>query len=46
MPRVLNQAADAAVKAKETIIAVVYRGLVPRLGMPRPSARAPTAYVA
>jgi transposase len=30
--RVLNQAANAAVKAKGTIFAVVYRRLVPRLG--------------
>ena len=29
---VLNQAANAAVKAKGTIFAVVYRRLVPRLG--------------
>ena len=32
MRRVLNQAANAAVKAKGTIFAVVYRRLVPRLG--------------
>src|SRR3989441_8947289 len=32
MRRVLNQAANAAVKAKGTIFAIVYRGLVPRLG--------------
>lgn len=32
MRRVLNQAADAAVKAKGTIFNVVYRRLVPRLG--------------
>src|SRR5678815_5731540 len=32
MRRVLNQAANAAVKAKGTILAVVYRRLVPRLG--------------
>jgi hypothetical protein len=32
MRRVLNQAANAAVKAKETIFNVVYRRLVPRLG--------------
>ena len=32
MRRVLNQAANAAVKAKETIFAVVYRCIVPRLG--------------
>ena len=32
MRRVLNQAADAAVKAKGTIFAIVYRRLVPRLG--------------
>ena len=30
--RVLNQAANAAVKAKGTIFAIVYRRLVPRLG--------------
>jgi hypothetical protein len=32
MRRVLNQAANAAVKAKGTIFAVVYHRLVPRLG--------------
>ena len=32
MRRVLNQAANAAVKAKGTIFALVYRRLVPRLG--------------
>jgi hypothetical protein len=32
MRRVLNQAANAAVKAKGTIFAVVYRRVVPRLG--------------
>jgi transposase len=32
MRRVLNQAANAAVKAKGTIFAIVYRWLVPRLG--------------
>lgn len=32
MLRVLNQAANAAVKAKGTIFALVYRRLVPRLG--------------
>jgi hypothetical protein len=32
MQRVLNQAANAAVKAKGTIFAIVYRRLVPRLG--------------
>jgi transposase len=32
MRRVLNQAANASVKAKGTIFAVVYRRLVPRLG--------------
>jgi hypothetical protein len=32
MRRVLNQAANAAVKAKGTIFAVVYRRLIPRLG--------------
>ena len=32
MRRVLNQAANAAVKAKGTISAIVYRRLVPRLG--------------
>jgi transposase len=32
MRRVLNQAANAAVKAKGTIFAIVYRRLVPRLG--------------
>ena len=32
MRRVLNQAANAAVKATGTIFAIVYRRLVPRLG--------------
>jgi hypothetical protein len=32
MRRVLNHAANAAVKARGTIFAVVYRRLVPRLG--------------
>lgn len=32
MRRVLNQAANAAVKAQGTIFAVVYRRMVPRLG--------------
>jgi hypothetical protein len=32
MRRILNQAANAAVKAKGTIVAIVYRRLVPRLG--------------
>jgi len=32
MRRILNQAASAAVKAKGTIFAVVYRRIVPRLG--------------
>jgi len=32
MWRVLNQAANAAVTAKGTIFAIVYRRLVPRLG--------------
>jgi transposase len=32
MRRVLNQAANAAVKAKGTIFDIVYRRLVPRLG--------------
>jgi len=32
MRRVLNQAANAAVKAKGTIFAIVYRRLGPRLG--------------
>ena len=32
MRRILNQAANVAVTAKETIFAVVYRRLVPRLG--------------
>ena len=32
MRRVLNQAVNAAVKAKGTILAVVYRRIVPRLG--------------
>ena len=32
MRRVLNQAANPAVKAKGTIFAIVYRRLVPRLG--------------
>ena len=32
MRRLLNQAANAAVKAKGTIFAIVYRRLLPRLG--------------
>jgi hypothetical protein len=32
MRRVLNQAANAAVKAKGTIFSIVYRRIVPRLG--------------
>jgi hypothetical protein len=32
MRRVLNQAANAAVKANGTIFAIMYRRLVPRLG--------------
>ena len=32
MRRLLNQAANAAAKAKSTIFAIVYRRLVPRLG--------------
>jgi hypothetical protein len=32
MRRVLNQAANPAVKAKGTIVSIVYRRLVPRLG--------------
>ena len=32
MRRVLNQAANAAARAKGTIFAIVYRRLVPRLG--------------
>jgi hypothetical protein len=32
MRRILNQAANAAVKAKGSIFAIVYRRLVPRLG--------------
>ena len=32
MRRILNQAANAPVKAKGTIFAVVYRRIVPRLG--------------
>jgi hypothetical protein len=32
MRRVLNQAANAAVKANRTVLAVAYRRLVPRLG--------------
>jgi transposase len=45
MQRVLNQAANAAVKAKGTIFAVVYRRLVPRLGTPKPSVPSPTGSV-
>jgi hypothetical protein len=36
MRRVLNQAANAAVKAKGTIFAIVYRRLVPRVGHAQP----------
>ena len=42
MRRVLNQAANAAVKAKGTIFAVVYRRLSPALAMRRPLALSPT----
>jgi hypothetical protein len=38
MRRVLNQAANAAVQAKGTIFATVYRRLVSRLGHRKPSA--------
>src|ERR1700740_2588618 len=34
MRRILNQAANAAVKAKGTIFEVIYRRMVPRLGHP------------
>jgi hypothetical protein len=39
MRRVLNQAANAAVKAKGTIFAIVYRHLIPRLGHAQAIAR-------
>jgi hypothetical protein len=42
MRRILNQAANAAVKAKGTIFALVYRRLVPRLGHAQRSAQSPT----
>jgi hypothetical protein len=45
MRRVLNQAANAAVKAKGTIFAVVYRRIVPGLGHAQRSARSPTGCV-
>jgi transposase len=45
MRRVLNQAANAAVKAKGTIFAVVYRRIVHASDTPRQSARSPTGCV-
>jgi transposase len=45
MRRVLNQTANAAVKARGTIFPVVYRRLVPRLGHAQASARSPTVCV-
>ncbi len=42
MRRILNQAANAAVKAKGSIFAVVYRRLVPRLGHAQAMARSLT----
>ena len=45
MRRVLNQAANAAVKAKGTIFAVVYRRSSRASATPKRSARSPTGYV-
>jgi hypothetical protein len=39
MRRLLNQAANAAVKRKGSIFEIVYRRLVPRLGHNKPSGR-------
>lgn len=45
MRRVLNQAANGAVKAKGTIFSVVSVGSSHVSDMPRPSARSPTGCV-
>ena len=45
MRRVLNQAANAAVKAKGTIVAIVYRRFVPDSDTPKRSAQSPTGCV-
>jgi hypothetical protein len=41
MRRVLNQAANAAAKAKGSIFDIVYRRSVPRLGLIKPSGPLP-----
>lgn len=45
MRRVLNQPANAVVKARGSILAVVYRRLVPGSAMPRPSGQSRTGCV-
>jgi hypothetical protein len=45
MRRVLNQAANAAVNAKGTIIGITYRRLARRLETPKRSAPSPTGCV-
>ena len=45
MRRVLNQAANAAVKAKSTIFAIVYPGSFPDSDTPKRSARSPIGSV-
>jgi transposase len=45
MRRILNQAANAAVKAKGTIFEIVYRRLVPAWGTHKPSERLPIGCV-
>jgi len=45
MRRVLNQAANAPVKAKGTIFAIIYRRLVPPPGHTKRSAQSPTGCV-
>jgi hypothetical protein len=46
MRRVLNQAANAAVKAKGTLFAIVHCRLVPRLGHAQAMARSLSGSVA
>jgi transposase len=41
MRRILNQSANAAVKAKGSIFEIVYRRTVPHLGTDKPSGRLP-----
>ena len=46
MRRILNQAANAAVKLKGSIFALLYRRYVPRWGTTKPSPSSPIAFVA